>query len=56
MTVSEDGAVTYWTNKLKQIEMLKLDELAFKQTRSLRVTDVVYMANVRLSLINTLLF
>ena len=36
MTVSEDGVVTFWTNKVKQIEMLKLDELSFKQTRSLR--------------------
>lgn len=45
MTISEDGCVTYWSNKLKQIEMLKLDELSFKQTRSLRVTDVAYMSN-----------
>jgi hypothetical protein len=43
LTISEDGAIIYWSNKLKLIEKLLLDELQFRTNKSLKVTDVRFL-------------
>jgi WD40 repeat protein len=45
LSVSEDGHIIYWSNKLKMEQSLKLDEDEFAHAKSLRVTDACYLSN-----------
>lgn len=47
VTVSEDGLVIFWSNKIKQDHHLRLDEEAFVHAKSLRVTDAAYLTNAQ---------
>jgi len=47
VTVSEDGLVIFWSNKIKQNNQLRLDEEAFVHAKSLRVTDAAYLTNAQ---------
>eukprot|EP00729_Bicosta_minor_P006810 gene6810-3663_t len=45
LTVSVDGHVIYWSQKLKMESSIKLDEEDFSKSKSLEVTDACYLPN-----------
>ena len=45
LTVSVDGHIMYWTQKMKMESSIKLDEEDFSKSKSLEVTDACYLPN-----------
>jgi len=45
LTVSVDGHIVYWSQKMKMESSIKLDEEDFSKSKSLEVTDACYLPN-----------